>query len=92
MQDRGAVHHTHLDVGVVVGPVVVDGVAGDDVVTDEFGHLLGRGLAVGTGGAEQLHAVGTGAESLELGQQRRQNGPVRHGTGQVGEDDGHPVA
>ena len=67
-EDPGAVHHTHRDVGVVVGPVVVDGVAGDDVVTDEFGHLLGRGLAVGTGGAEQLHAVGTGAESLELGQ------------------------
>ena len=46
------------------------------------------GLAVGAGGAQQLHPLGPGPGPFELGQQRRQHGGVGHRPGEVGEDHG----
>ncbi len=69
----------------VVGTVLVDPVPVDDVLADQAGHLRRRGQAVGAGGTEQLDPVGTGAGPLELGQQGREHGGVRHRPGQIGE-------
>ena len=80
-EDRCALDVAHLDVASVVGVVVVDPVAGHDVGPDQRRHLLGRGLPVGAGGAQQLHPVGTGPGPLQLGQQRRQDGGVGHRAG-----------
>ena len=90
--DRHAVDPPHHHVVVVVGPVVVDAVARHDVGPDQLGHLGRRGLAVGAGGAQQLHPLGPGAQPFELGQQRRQHRAVGHRPGQVGEHHGHLVA
>ncbi len=90
-QHRRAVDLPHRDVAPVVGRVVMDPIAGDDLLTDQCRHLRRGGLAMGAGGAQQLYPLGTGAGALELGQQRRQHGGVGHGAGEVGKDHHHPT-
>ena len=90
-EDGHPVDAAHLEMLVVVGPVLVDPVPVDDGGTHQGHQLLVGGRPVGAGGAEQVHAARTDPGPLQLVEQRWQDGGVRHGAGQIGEDDGHPI-
>ena len=74
-----------------LGVVVDDGVAVHDLGAHQLAHLTRGRLAMGARGAEQCDGLVRYAAALQEGEQGWQHGAVGHGSGQVGEDDHHPV-
>ena len=71
--------------------MVVHLVAGHQVAADERGHLVGCGLPVAAGGAQEDDPFRRHPEPCQLVEERGQHGAVRHRASEVGEDDGDPA-